>query len=214
MTTPTDDPRYSGLLSVSGVDAKRFLQGQLTCDLEEVTPSETRLGAHCNPSGRIISLFRLSLFQDSYHLAMPKEMVPIAMAAFKKYAVFFKVTLTDASETLIKNKQETAPHFSHYTDIMAGIPMIYPETSEKFLPHDINLPLLNGVSFSKGCYTGQEIIARVQYRGKSKKHLSRIRFTTEKSLRRGENIEEGTLVDYVQTGYNTYELLIITQETN
>jgi folate-binding protein YgfZ len=58
-------------------------------------------------------------------------------------------------------------------DIEAGIPNIWPETQEKFLPHYLNLPQLGAVSFSKGCYVGQEIIARMQYRGNVKRGLSR-----------------------------------------
>ena len=47
------------LLSISGPDALRFLQGQLTCDVAEITPTQSRLGAHCNPQGRVISFFRI-----------------------------------------------------------------------------------------------------------------------------------------------------------
>lgn len=50
-------------------------------------------------------------------------------------------------------------------DIQAGIPEIWPETIEQFLPHSLNLPALGAVSFNKGCYCGQEIIARMEYRG-------------------------------------------------
>lgn len=55
--------------------------------------------------------------------------------------------------------------------IQAGIPEIYPETSEQFLPHYLNLPKLDAVSFTKGCYCGQEIIARMEYRGNLKRSL-------------------------------------------
>jgi len=56
-------------------------------------------------------------------------------------------------------------------DIRAGIPDITAETSEQFLPHYINLPVLQAVSFTKGCYHGQEIIARMQYKAVIKKHM-------------------------------------------
>ncbi len=51
-------------------------------------------------------------------------------------------------------------------DAQAGIPEIWPDTIEKFLPHNLNLPALGAVSFNKGCYCGQEIIARMEYRSK------------------------------------------------
>lgn len=49
-------------------------------------------------------------------------------------------------------------------DIQAGIPEVWPETIEQFLPHSLNLPALGAVSFNKGCYCGQEIVARMEYR--------------------------------------------------
>lgn len=58
-------------------------------------------------------------------------------------------------------------------DIQAGVPMIYPPTSEAFVPQMVNLQLLDGVSFKKGCYTGQEIVARMQYLGKLKRRMYR-----------------------------------------
>jgi len=59
-------------------------------------------------------------------------------------------------------------------DINAGIPTIYRENIEKFIPQMVNLDLNNGISFSKGCYTGQEIVARVQHKGKVKQRMFHI----------------------------------------
>lgn len=58
-------------------------------------------------------------------------------------------------------------------DIAAGIPQVYPETSELFVAQMLNLDLLGGISFDKGCYTGQEIIARTHYRGTIKRRMLR-----------------------------------------
>jgi folate-binding protein YgfZ len=60
-----------------------------------------------------------------------------------------------------------------WLDIVAGVPTIYPQTFEAFLPQMANLDLLQGVSFDKGCYSGQEIIARVRYLGKVKQRMYR-----------------------------------------
>ncbi|MBK5970418.1 MULTISPECIES: CAF17-like 4Fe-4S cluster assembly/insertion protein YgfZ [Thiorhodovibrio] len=56
-------------------------------------------------------------------------------------------------------------------DIRAGIPTIDPATRELFVPQMINLHLIDGVSFHKGCYTGQEVVARMQYLGKLKRRM-------------------------------------------
>ena len=87
MTTQnrTVDPA-TGILSIIGENAKKFLQGQLTCNLDEVTSSESCLGAHCNPQGRVISLFRLFWHDGNYYMQMPRELIPIAMQALQKYS--------------------------------------------------------------------------------------------------------------------------------
>lgn len=269
-----------GCVKVSGLDAKRFLQGQLTCHLDEITATQSRLGAHCNPQGRIISFFRLFLYQDEYYLYMPKEIIDRAIMALQKYAVFFKVTLTDVSQQLAylgiqgsiatslltelpdspdavypaseffscklashpdrylligsnlaltaleKKLSETMPILADNSwkqmDIVAGLPQLYPSTVEKLLPHDINLPLLNAIHFNKGCYTGQEIIARMQYRGKLKKCLLRARVQSDHPFLPGSDLYQenatgpetcGTLIDFCLEQDNNY-LVLVTAENN
>ncbi len=58
-------------------------------------------------------------------------------------------------------------------DIGAGIPTILSETTGEFVPHMVNLDLQDGISFTKGCYTGQEIVARMQYLGRVKRRMLR-----------------------------------------
>ena len=58
--------------------------------------------------------------------------------------------------------------------IEAGVPTIYPQTQDRFVAQMCNLDALGGISFDKGCYTGQEIIARVHYRGAVKRHMNRV----------------------------------------
>jgi tRNA-modifying protein YgfZ len=201
----------SGLMSITGEGAKKFLQGQLTCNIEEIT-TEPVLAAHCNPQGRIISLFWIHSEHDGFYLQMPRELIPIALAALKKYAVFFKVTLTDISDSQAQADQTAL-------NVPKGIPAIYPETSEKFLPHELNLHKLNAISFNKGCYTGQEIIARMHYRGKLKTHMYRAKTQSDSVPLRGAAIYNaggtcGTLVDYADVGYNSYELLVVIAEAD
>ena len=56
-------------------------------------------------------------------------------------------------------------------DIRAGIPTIHSDTTEAFVPQMINMQLIDGVSFTKGCYTGQEVVARMKYLGKLKRQM-------------------------------------------
>ena len=59
-------------------------------------------------------------------------------------------------------------------EIEAGVPAVYPETQDRFVPQMCNLDTLGGISFDKGCYTGQEVVARVHYRGAVKRHMSKV----------------------------------------
>lgn len=62
-----------------------------------------------------------------------------------------------------------------WLDIEAGLPVITAATREEFVPQMTNFEQLGGVSFHKGCYPGQEVVARTQYLGKVKRHLYRVR---------------------------------------
>jgi len=72
--------------------------------------------------------------------------------------------------------------------IEAGIPSIQPETKEKFTPQQVNLDLIGGVSFSKGCYPGQEVVARLHYLGKASRRMSLATIITTNTPHQGENI--------------------------
>jgi folate-binding protein YgfZ len=73
-------------------------------------------------------------------------------------------------------------------DIQAGIPMIYPPTVEAFVPQMTNLQLIGGVNFKKGCYPGQEIVARTQYLGKLKRRMYKARIAAPQRPTPGEEL--------------------------
>lgn len=73
-------------------------------------------------------------------------------------------------------------------ELLAGIPTIYPETVEAFVPQTANLELVNGLSFHKGCYPGQEIVARSQYLGKIKRRMYRVDIACTELPRPGDEL--------------------------
>jgi len=99
-------------------------------------------------------------------------------------------------------------------DIEAGIPSIFPETKEKFTPQQVNLDLVKGVSFNKGCYPGQEIVARLHYLGKPSRRMSYAETNTEEVLVAGEEVltETGDVAGHVvhsqMKNSNTLQLLL------
>lgn len=152
-----------GVLEVSGADALSFLQGQLTCDMRKITEKISVFGARCNLQGRVIFLAKIFLHQNNFYLIMPQAMIDIAINELKKFVLRSKVTFRDAT-----NDVEFQSYLQNPTQ---NIAWIIPETSQKYLPHDLNYLDLDAISFKKGCYIGQEIIARMHYRAELKKHL-------------------------------------------
>lgn len=85
-------------------------------------------------------------------------------------------------------------------DIQAGIPTITPETADIFVPQMVNLQALDGVSFIKGCYSGQEIVARMQYLGALKRRMYRAHIDTHKTPRAGDDLYSSATQDQQSKG--------------
>ena len=130
---------------------------------------------------------------------------------------------TDTATKLWSNLQTGAtpvgPSVWTWLDIMAGIPGVHPETSEAFVPQMANLELVGGVNFKKGCYPGQEIVARMQYLGKLKQRMYRARVESDNLPRPGDVIfapdfpgqSAGTVVIAQPAPDNGFDLLAVIQ---
>lgn len=94
-------------------------------------------------------------------------------------------------------------------NITDGLCILSEKTSLLFIPQMINLEKLGGVSFTKGCYVGQEIIARTQHLGKLKRHLQRSQLHSTHTVNPGDAIEQGVVADCVAINKNEYDALIV-----
>ena len=103
-------------------------------------------------------------------------------------------------------------------DIKAAIPTVFESTQEAFIPQMTNMHLVNGVSFTKGCYTGQEVVARMQYLGKLKRRMYQVSFSYDGEVQPGDDIYSsisqsgqgaGKLVDAVSVDGEHYEGLAV-----
>ncbi len=107
-----------------------------------------------------------------------------------------------------------------WLDILAGIPTVYPQTSGTFVPQMTNLDLLRGVSFDKGCYAGQEIVARLHYRGKLKQRMVRLHRESGPRPEPGDPIGApadqsiGTVVDAQPAANGGHDLLAVVHTSN
>jgi len=106
-------------------------------------------------------------------------------------------------------------------DINAGIPNVFASSTDQFIPQMVNLHLINALSFKKGCYPGQEIIARLQYLGKSKKHMKhlRVKGASEAAapgavLTTDSNNNAGQVVDAILDEGGLNLLAVVNIETN
>lgn len=219
----------SSIIEVKGNDYKKFLQGQLTQDIEKLSNTQGSISAYCNAKGRMIALFEMIENNKTIYLLIPDQTADLMLEIIKKYAMFSKVTLTknnhlktyalwgENAEQLLKenfNTELTKPYdtfsneklmiirlktaipafkiishdkiefknlenqnenaWQHFL-ISQKIPVIFSENSEYFLPAELELDQLKAISLSKGCYVGQEVIARMHYLGQSKKTLIQAR---------------------------------------
>ena len=215
---------HLAILTVSGKDAGHFLQGQITCNVNDVTKTKSSTGALCNPKGRAITTFLLVKTSDAFLMVLPEELLEPVKKRLQMYVLRSDVTLTDSSGKLcliglchpanqagplfstsqqeiitlnfsstqsrslviaeadkaiglwseLTGNQSFQPENSdqwRYLDILSGIPWLTTDTSEEFIPQMLNLDELGGISYNKGCYTGQEIVARTHYLGKTKRAL-------------------------------------------
>ncbi|MEM1153722.1 MAG: hypothetical protein AAGI44_06245 [Pseudomonadota bacterium] len=232
------------LLQLTGPDASTFLQGQVTCDVRNLSASSGMPGVYCSVQGRVICDFLLcQLEPDHLLLRMRRDILPASLEALSKYSVFSKVKLhsdpedftvlgcwgegcaqilrdiigtlpekpfeTVAEEGFVIVRTPTAGDvFECYLDIRAnsvtselqrrftpasesewhvqqvqnGVARIEASTSGEFVPQVLNYDLSSHISFTKGCYTGQEVVARLHYRGKPKRRLYYAELTDQLSM--------------------------------
>ena len=125
------------------------------------------------------------------------------------------------SQTSATPQTSAAPqaveHAWRLADIRAGLPQIYLATREAFVAQMLNLDLLDGISFSKGCYTGQEIIARTQHLGRIKRRLYRLglppgEWTVGQALRLTDG-RAGRLTEVMESGAGFEALAVLPVES-
>ena len=164
-------------IRIDGADAAGFLHGQFTTDVTGLAPGQAGLSAWCDPKGRVIANFILARLDEVFWLLLPGALKEAFSKRLKMYVMRADVNIVDAGV-----ETEKIPELPTYpsgidadaletTSIRQGIPWLNPETSGRFLPQELNLDHLDAVSFTKGCYPGQEIIARLRYRGAVKRRL-------------------------------------------
>ncbi|MCP3672858.1 MAG: folate-binding protein YgfZ [Gammaproteobacteria bacterium] len=277
MTISATTNTVNGLLRVQGNDARKFLQGQLTCDIDQLDQLKSLPGAYCSPQGRVRGNFIIfEQAQDNFLMLMPKIQVIFFIEAMAPYVAFFQCTMTDSSDNwqifglqsdevslnnfpplsqttwsvsssekihcikfpgsesrwLCLSQQSSQKFIADFSsmainewqiqNMYSGLVWIDETNRDNFLPHDLSLPNFGAVSFTKGCYTGQEIVARMQYRGDPKYLLAIISTESmtnkisDKLVQLIDNKEEkmiGTAIQQLQLDDNSWLILASVKRT-
>lgn len=172
-------------IALAGTDTFDFLQAQLTVDLNKLrddSDTSSLRSAWCNPKGRVICMPTISIVGNEFELSLPSELADLVIQRLAMFRFRSKVEFELQPGSKIYKE-------SAIDQLRAGIPEIELAQSEKFTPHMLNLDLLGIISLDKGCYPGQEIVARTHYRGKSKRRC--LRFKSGKAAAPGDKISDG-----------------------
>jgi folate-binding protein YgfZ len=239
---------YSAI-SLIGEEQTKYLQGQVTCDVNSNNDHNLLIGAHCNTKGKVFGVFRLINRHSAHLLIQPKSSIGDSISELKKFGVFAKVDITPTDElsfialigeqaTAILEKQFTqipdslTPvvqsntttliyiagkqaryllvdesitleniiatlnqpiyHSSLWNllEINEGFPQLSTQCSGEYVPQMLNLQAIHGISFTKGCYLGQETVARMQYLGKNKRALYSLKTCLTQPLEINDVIEK------------------------
>ena len=185
---PNSEIPYKTVL-VSGDDAFDFLQAQLSNDLKLLDNHDELPSAWCNPKGRVICLMTVFQSDSSYGLIVPAELADDIVRRLAMFRFRSKVDFHVEAVTPERLGVQTNIEAWLLDNLLAGRPEIWKAQSEEFTPHMLNLDQLGAISLDKGCYPGQEIVARTHFRGATKRRTHR--FESAESVSPGDKISDG-----------------------
>ena len=204
------------LLYISGNDSESFIQSQLTNDISKLGNSEIQINAYCQHQGKIIGLFWVMRYQDGFLMSFPIDLLEKIKSRLEMFVIMSEVVIEDLSNHLFQigliNEKKSDVYILNnklsieisdtldkdsddFADIEewnksyfdSSIPEVYTSTSEKLVPQMLNLDINEvGVNFSKGCYPGQEVVARLHYLGSAKRRL--FSFKTDHEMQVGDSL--------------------------
>ena len=204
------------LVRISGTDAEEFLQNQLSNDISKLEDFNIQFNAYCQHQGKMIALFWVMRSENSFLLSFPIDLLEKIATRLKMFVIMSEVNIEDVSDRFIQigllneahskgylinermslsivskntDRDETMTDEDEWTKacIDYNIPEVSLKTSEKLVPQMLNLDIDEfGVNFSKGCYPGQEVVARLHYLGEAKRRL--FSFASESEMQIGDNL--------------------------
>lgn len=163
-----------------GVDALKFLQGQVTVNVEALAENVSQYTAICDLKGRIhFGLWLKKLNPEHFEIVTTQDQAEEFAKHIKKFGAFSKMKLEQTAQVFPILNGATTDFSTTETDVNAwqlqaidaGQAWISAATEHLFQPQELRLHQRNGVHYDKGCYLGQEIIARLWFKAKPKSWL-------------------------------------------
>ena len=194
----------SDLVDLSIVHLQKYiLRAQVV--IQDVSEQLIHLGVSGSKATELLSDFIENINETVDSVSHNDDYVAIRIAgSLPRYEVF--CSCEKAKDLWLKITQQAEVINSSswdYLNIQAGIPTIDASTSEEFVPQMANMELINGVSFTKGCFTGQEIVARMHYLGKLKKRCYKVHIDTEDKPAAGDKL----FAENARAGQNTGSII-------
>lgn len=183
------------ILSVSGADAETFLQGLVTVSALDMRAGELRYGALLTPQGKVIADMLLSRTADGFLIDCDAGVAPQLLKRLRMFKLRAAVAIEERSdlgvtafEGLPDPRSAAAPLRRigprgaagdttqyHTARIAAGLPEQGADFgAEDVFPADINMDLVGGVDFRKGCFVGQEVVSRMKRRGTARRRTLKV----------------------------------------
>ena len=181
----TQEATFLACIRVTGADAVTFLQGQLTQDIQALSQQVigTRAyAAYCSPKGRMLASFEVQRIENvdtapAFAIYLAED---LADTIAKRLSMFVMRAKVKVERINSENANPQSKNDWLLGQIRAGVAHITAATTDQFVPQMVNFELIGGVNFRKGCYPGQEVVARSQYLGKLRRRAHRASVTLPK----------------------------------
>ena len=183
--------------------------------VQDVSEQLIHLGVSGDNATELLAPFIVDINQEIDSVSHNDDFIVIRVAGLAdsnkaRYEIFCSVEQAKSLwETFSEQAEAVNSSSWDYINIQAGLPFIDIHTIEEFVPQMLNMDLINGVSFTKGCFTGQEIIARMHYLGKLKKRCFKVHIATEDKPTAGNKL----FAENAKAGLNTGMIIQVEKNT-
>ena len=213
---PVTDPQLFSTrerLELSGPDAAAFAQAQFCSDSRELAPGAHQFGGWRDAKGRVQNFFRIDcLAPDRFHLQLRGGVAATMAEGLRRFVFRSKVKIEVAADA----GGDLDPALA-LAEIRAGIPRLPLALQGELLAAWLDFERLGAISYKKGCYPGQEIAARMHFRGGNSRRLHRVRVEgahnpTAGMLRDEEGKEAGRVLQAVPLDRHAFEALAVLRD--